>query len=163
MADLHAYVSCGALALEEMLGRLKFRKRRIGIGLRVETYVHLGDLREGVDTGLDCGDFILECEVCVCSARGAVESGHEDGFRGEGGVGQDAVGALDKPGPQSAREKGRLHGVRIGGLLRVESRILLFGIGLDQYCEKFSLLAPDNRFHGSAGRGGDEDVRVVLV
>ena len=125
----------------------------------------LSYLGEGVDTGLDGSDFACEGKVGIGRTGGAVESRDEDGFGGRGGVGEDAVGALDEPGPEATGEQGALHilGRESRDALGAEVCILLVWIGLDQYSEKFSLLAPDYLFHGAAHGGSDEDVRVFLV
>ena len=70
VADLYAYVSGGALALEEMLGRIKSCERGALVSLRIEAYVDLGDFREGVDTGLDSGNLAFEREIGIGRARG---------------------------------------------------------------------------------------------
>ena len=166
VADLHADVAGGVLALEGVqLTVLQGCER--GRLVAVETHADLArsQLGQGADTGLDVCQGVAEAVVAVCGEGGGVESGYEDVARGCGGVGDDAVGALDQPRPEAALEEGLadLPGVQFGGVLDAEIDGFPLAVRLDEDGEQFALVSSDDLLDRTAHRRAKEDVSVLFV
>ena len=125
----------------------------------------VGELAEGVGSGLEGLEFACVAEFRISSQRGCVECGHEDCLWLDSRIGDDAVRALDEPRPEAALQNGLANRVGIQGcdVLRSEVHALVLAVGLDEDREKFALVAPDKFLYRSAYRRGEENVSVLLV
>ena len=165
MADLHADVAGRVLALEDV--DLTLLEGSEGGSAVVHGDVHLAvrELGQGADAGLGGRQFAAEAEFGVRGERSGVERGHENVARTDLRVGDDAVGALDQPGPETALEEclADLPGVQFGCVPDSEVGALPLAVRLDQDGEQFALLSSDDLLDGAADRRGQEDVSVLFV
>ena len=167
MADLHADVAGRMRALEGVQLRALERGERGVLPVAVDGHVDrpVSEFGEGVDAGLGGPELFAEAESGIrCEGRGA-ESGDEDVARLRGGIGDDAVRALDQPGPQAALQErlADLSGIQCGNVPDAEVDALLLRIGLDEDGEQLALLAPDDLPDRAADGRGQENVSVLLV
>ena len=166
VADLHSDIAYRVFALEEMhFATLQTVEVGAWVALSIEAYVNGTDFGECIDTGLESCDFVAIGEVHISCCGSRIDCRYEDSLRSESRVCKYAVRALYEYRPQASCEQGRLHffGAQVSRILLAEVQILLFAVGLDQYCEKLSLLAPDYFLYGSACRSRNNDVRVLFV
>ena len=166
MADLHAHVAGGVLALEGIQLTV-LQGCESGRLVAVETHADLArsQFGKGADAGLDVCQGVAVAEVAVRGERGGVESGHEDVARGRLRIGDDAVGTLDQPRPEAALQKrlADLPGVQLGGVLDAEVDGFTLAVRLDEDGEQFALVSSDDLLDRTAHRRAKEDVSVLFV
>ena len=166
VTDLHAHIAGGMLAAHGMDDGVLHLVERAAVPDRLvhgDMDTSVGQLAEGVHTGLDVGEAVAEGEFGVGRERGGAEGGDENGLRAQVGIGLDAVGTLDDRAPEAGLEEKLFHLLRIGGDLRAEVDVLLGVVGLDEDGEQLPLLTPDDAGHGAADGRRDEDPGLLLV
>lgn len=164
VGDLDTHVAGGMLAFEDMLLRTA---DLVEYGFfTVQADVHRGDLRQGVDCGLDVRGAVAERELRVGCERCGIERRYKNGLRLGGGIRYYAVRPLNYEGPKAACKNVLLYlvGVELARLLaaKVEGR-LLFLVGIDENCEQFAFLSTDYLLHDAAHGGCYEYGGIGLV
>jgi len=167
VAYLHPDIACRVLPLETVqLDSVE--PGEFAVLLRCvngDMYSSLGQFAEGVYSGLDGLEVTGVTEFRVSSQRSGVERGDEDSLRLGGRVGYDTVRTLDEPRPEAALQDGFASGggVQRRDVLHSEVDAPGLAVSLDEDCEQFALVSPDEFLDLSAYRRGEEDVRVLLV
>ena len=167
VADLHAHVAGGVRTAEGVqLAVLQARESGGGfVAVKADVDLAVRQFGEGADARLGGGQLAAEAESGVRGQRRGAEGGDEDVARTDLGVGEDAVRALDQPGPQAALEKrlAHLRGVQLACVLSSEVDALPLAVRFDQDGQQLAFLATDNLLDRTAHGGGQEDVGVLFV
>ena len=139
--------------------------RGFGVAVQADVDFAVRQLGEGADARLGGFQLAAEAESGVRGQRSGAEGGDEDVARTLLGIGEDAVRALDQPGPQAALEKrlAHLRGVQLACVLSSEVDALPLAVRFDQDGQQLAFLATDNLLDRTAHGGGQEDVGVLFV